>query len=140
MSCTVPENASLNLRHCFEVLLASGDNMILCIDDEAIGLVVRKMVLQSQGYEVLTALSGPEALKLFVANPVEEVVLDYSMPGMDGGEVAAELKRLNPKIKILLLTAYVDLPEAALKWVDRRSVKGVSPTSFLADLEQLLSC
>ena len=115
--------------------------MILCIDDEATGLLVRKMVLQSEGYEVLTALSGPEGLKLFAANPiVEAVVLDYSMPGMNGDQVAAELKRLNPEIKILLLTAYVDLPEGALKWVDKRSLKGVSPIAFLADLKQLLSC
>ena len=62
------------------------------------------------------------------------------MPGMDGGQVAAELKRLNPDIKILLLSAYVDIPKETLQRVDKQSVKGVSPTSFLADLEQLLSC
>jgi CheY-like chemotaxis protein len=113
--------------------------MILCIDDEATGLVVRKMLLQREGYEVLTALSGGVGLELFKANPVEAVVLDYAMPEMDGGQVAEELKRLNPSIKILLLSAYVDLPEAALKWVDKRAVKGVSPTLFLAELKQLLS-
>jgi CheY-like chemotaxis protein len=114
--------------------------LILCIDDEELGLKVRKMMLQSQGYEVLTASSGPEGIELFATNPIEAVVLDYSMPGMNGDQVAAELKRLKPKVKILLLTAYVDLPEEALKWVDKRAVKGISPTSFLADLEQLLSC
>jgi CheY-like chemotaxis protein len=113
--------------------------MILCIDDEPNGLMIRKIVLQSQGYEVLTALSGPEGLELFAANPIEVVVLDYAMPGMDGGQVAAELKRLNPKVKILLLTAYVDLPEEALRWVDKRCVKGMSPAALLADLKQLLS-
>ena len=114
--------------------------MILCIDDEELGLRVRKMMLESQGYEVLTASNGADGLDLFVTNPVEAVVLDYAMPGMNGSQVAAELKRLNPKIKILMLTAYVDLPEEALKWVDKRALKGVSPTSFLAALEQLLSC
>ena len=114
--------------------------MILCIDDEPTGLMVRKILLQRQGYEVLTALSGPEGLKLFKDNPVNAVVLDYAMPGMDGGQVAAELKRLNPNIKILLLSAYVDIPKETLQRVDKRSLKGVSPTSFLADLEQLLSC
>ena len=38
--------------------------MILCIDDEATGLRIRKMLLQTQGYEVITALSGPEGLDL----------------------------------------------------------------------------
>ncbi len=113
--------------------------MILCIDDESTGLIVRKILLQRQGYEVLIALSGPEGLDLFVANPVKAVVLDYSMPGMNGDLVAAEMKRLKPAVKILLLSAYVDLPADALKDVDKRAVKGVSPTSFLEDLKQLLS-
>ena len=121
-------------------VLASGDNTVLCIDDEPIGLVARKAILRNKGYEVLTALSGPEGLKLFKANPVNAVVLDYAMPGMDGGQVAAELKRLDPDIKILLLSAYVDIPKETLQRVNKHSVKGVSPTSFLADLEQLLSC
>jgi CheY-like chemotaxis protein len=114
--------------------------MILCIDDEANGLRIRKMLLQTQGYEVMTALSGPEGLELLDAYPFIAVIVDYSMPVMNGGEVAAEIKRRNPTLKILMLSAYVDLPEEALKWVDKRSVKGVSPTSLLADLEQLLSC
>jgi CheY-like chemotaxis protein len=121
-------------------VLASGDNTVLCIDDEPNGLVARKAILRNKGYEVLTAMSGPEGLKLFETNPVDAVVLDYSMPGMNGGQVAAELKRLNPDIKILLLSAYVDIPKQALQCVDKHSVKGVSPTSFVTDLEQLLSC
>jgi CheY-like chemotaxis protein len=121
-------------------VLASGDNTVLCIDDEPNGLVVRKAILRNKGYEVLTALSGAEGLKLFETNPIDAVVLDYSMPGMNGGQVAAELKRLNPDIKILLLSSYVDIPKQALQCVDKHSVKGVSPTSFVADLEQLLSC
>lgn len=113
--------------------------MVLCIDDEPTGLTVRKIMLERQGYQVLTALSGPEGLNIFAANPVKAVVLDYAMPGMNGDQVAAEMKRLKPSVKILLLSAYVDLPEDALKCVDKRSVKGVSPTAFLEDLKQLLA-
>ena len=113
--------------------------MILCVDDESTGLTVRKILLERQGYKVLTALSGPESLRLLTAHPVEAVVLDYAMPGMNGDRVAEAMKRLKPDVKILLYSAYVDLPEEALKWVDRRAVKGMSPTSFLEDLQQLLS-
>jgi len=101
--------------------------------------MVRKMLLQLHGHEVLTALGGSEGLDLFVANPVKAVVLDYAMPGMNGGQVAAEMKRLKPEVKILLLSAYVDLPDEALKCVDKRAVKGVAPTAFITELEQLLS-
>lgn len=114
--------------------------MILCVDDEPTGLTVRKILLQRKGYEVLTAPSGLEGIELLMAHPVTAVVLDYSMPGMNGDEVAAEMKRLKPSVKILLLSAYVDLPADALKFVDRRSVKGESPIAFLEDLQQLLSC
>lgn len=113
--------------------------MILCIDDEPLGLQVRKMLLQFEGFEVLTAPSGPEGLLVFADNPIEAVVLDYAMPGMTGDQVAAEMKRLKPAVKILLLSAYVDLPEEALKCVDKRAVKGVAPRAFLEDLQQLLS-
>jgi len=113
--------------------------ILLCIDDEPIGLRVRKMLLEREGYQVLTAQSGPEGLELFKAHVCEAVVLDYSMPEMNGGEVAREMKRIKPEVKILMLSAYLDLPEEALRWVDSRTVKGVSPTSFLDDLKQLLA-
>jgi CheY-like chemotaxis protein len=115
-----------------------GKTVLLCVDDEPLGLEVRKVVLQRQGYDVLTATSGREALKLFAAHNVNAVILDYSMPEMNGAEVAAELKRINPEVKILLLSAYLDLPEEVSKFVDARAVKATSPTAFLATLEQLL--
>jgi len=114
--------------------------MVLCIDDEPKGLQVRKALLQRKGYEVLTATSGREGLELFAANPITAVILDYAMPEMDGGEVAAELRRLKPEVKILLLSAYVDLPQEVLNRVDARVLKGASPIGFLTALQQLLSC
>lgn len=113
--------------------------MILCIDDEPLGLKIRKRLLEKYGHTVLTATSGSDALQVFVDNPVKAVVLDYDMPGMDGAQVASELKRLKPEVKILLLSAYVELPEAALVCVDRRAVKGTSPTSFLEELQRMLA-
>jgi CheY-like chemotaxis protein len=64
------------------------DGMILCIDDEPVGLRVRKLLLESQGYQVLTATSGREGLELFAAHPVSAVILDYAMPEMNGDQVA----------------------------------------------------
>jgi len=113
--------------------------VLLCVDDEPLGLEVRKVVLQRQGYDVLTATSGREALKIFTDNTIKAVILDYSMPEMNGAQVAAELKRIRPDVKILLLSAYLDLPDEINKYVDARAVKATSPTAFLSVLKQLLS-
>jgi CheY-like chemotaxis protein len=113
---------------------------ILCIDDDSKGLAVRKMLLESQGYEVLTATSGREGLAIFARHRVPAVVLDYKMPGMDGAEVAAALKRIDPAVKILLFSAYVDFPEEVMRWVDAYATKGDHPKIFFAAVQQLLAC
>ena len=113
---------------------------ILCIDDEPKGLAVRKVLLESQGYEVLTATSGREGLAIFARYRVPAVVLDYAMPEMNGDMVAAALKRLDPAVKILLYSAYVDLPKEDLRWVDAYATKGDHPKTFLAAVQQLFCC
>lgn len=112
---------------------------ILCIDDEPNGLMVRKMLLESQGYEVHTASSGREGLAIFARHRVPAVVLDYNMPEMNGAEVALALKRLDPAVKILLFSAYMDLPEEELRWVDAYATKGDHPKNFFTAVQQLLS-
>jgi CheY-like chemotaxis protein len=112
---------------------------ILCIDDDPKGLAVRKMLLESQGYEVLTATSGREGLAIFACHRMPAVVLDYAMPEMDGAMVAAALKRLDPAVKILLYSAYIDLPEEVLRWVDASATKGDHPKTFFAAVQQLLA-
>jgi CheY-like chemotaxis protein len=71
---------------------------ILCIDDDAMNLLLRKTLLQSVGYSVLTASTGLDALTLFQQWPVAAVVVDFQMPEMNGAEVAAEMKRLRPEV------------------------------------------
>src|SRR6266568_2118788 len=71
------------------------ESVLLCIDDEVNGLAVRKMVLENEGYRVLTAESGKAGLEIFVLQRVDLVILDYAMPGMNGDQVAIELKRIN---------------------------------------------
>jgi CheY-like chemotaxis protein len=66
---------------------------ILCIDDEASGLLARRLLLESAGYRVIEAHSGPEGIRLFQSENVSVVILDYWMSGMKGTVVAAELKR-----------------------------------------------
>ncbi len=112
--------------------------VILCVDDETTGLSVRKMLLESQGYRVLTAENGPDALVLFSSEDVEAVILDYSMPGMNGNVVAERMKELRPDLPIIMLSAYVDLPSETLALVDKSITKGEPPRGLLDAIAQLL--
>ena len=75
----------------------NGTRLILSVDDEPSILLTREKLLEAAGYKVLSAAEGEAALNLFATNPVHLVLLDFAMPGMDGGAVAKELKRLNQR-------------------------------------------
>jgi CheY-like chemotaxis protein len=112
---------------------------ILCIDDEEPGLQVRRMLLESAGYRVLCARSGMEGIKLFHSEPVDAVVLDYWMSGMNGIAVARELKRLNPRTPIMILSAYGTLLDETLGLADLWVRKGEEePQYVLIKLRELL--
>ena len=113
-------------------------NLVLCVDDELVGLQVRKILLERAGYRVLTAPDGPSGLAIFDAEPVEAVVLDYSMPGMHGGEVAARMRQSKPGVPILLLSAYVDLSVEVTSLVDLYMTKGEGAPVLLEKLGSLL--
>lgn len=112
---------------------------VLCIDDEEPGLEVRKILLESAGHRVLTAKSGSEGIRVFQSEPVDAVILDYWMSGMNGVAVARELKKLNPKIPIMILSAYGTLLDEALGVADVWIRKGEEDPQFLlAKVDELL--
>lgn len=112
---------------------------VLCIDDEVVGLEVRRAVLERAGYHVLTAADGAEGLDLFFSHAVDAVVLDYNMPGMNGGEVASAMRQRRPEVPILLLSAYVGLPREVASLADLLLTKGEGPAELLDKVDQLLS-
>src|SRR5260370_17840237 len=84
--------------------------IILCIDDDGAGLEARKELLEIAGYEVLTAQSGEQGLGLFASHPIDAVVIDYKMPGMNGDRVATQMRCDKPHVPILMLSDYRDIP------------------------------
>jgi CheY-like chemotaxis protein len=111
---------------------------VLCIDDEELGLEIRKMVLEREGYRVLTARDGPAGLSIFEAQEVDAVILDYAMPGLDGGQIAALMRQRKPSVPIILLSAYVALPEHVRGVVDASAAKGDGAFSLAGQLKELL--
>jgi CheY-like chemotaxis protein len=111
----------------------------LCIDDEDLGLEIRKMVLEREGFSVLTAKDGVSGLSLFdTEQQIDAVVVDYAMPGMDGGQVAAILRKRKPHIPILMLSAYVALPEEVMRVVSISATKGDGAFTLVEKLKELL--
>jgi CheY-like chemotaxis protein len=112
--------------------------LILCVDDEWNGLQGRKMLLEEARCNVLVATSGADALQLFASHPIDLVLLDYHMPGMNGDVVAEHMKAGQPDVLIALLSADDGLPESALRWVDAFVSKSESPAILLQIVEHLL--
>jgi CheY-like chemotaxis protein len=113
-------------------------HLVLCVDDELIGLQVRKLLLERAGYRVLTAKDGLAGLEILATEQIEAVVLDYSMPGMHGGEVAARMRQIKPAVPILLLSAYVGLPPEVTSLVNLYMTKGEGAPVLLTKLNSLL--
>jgi CheY-like chemotaxis protein len=114
-----------------------GVAVILSVDDEPTILFTREKILEAAGYKVLSASDGEEALNLFANNPVHLVLLDFAMPGMDGGAVAKELKRLNQAVPVIMVSAS-PLAEQALACADCFITKGQGPLLLLDQVNQLL--
>jgi CheY-like chemotaxis protein len=87
--------------------------LILCVDDEENQLAVRKLVLESKGYQVLTAASGKQALGLLAQHPVDLVLSDHLMPGLTGAELARQIKAQKPELPVILISAVNEIPADA---------------------------
>jgi len=87
--------------------------VILLVDDEPMVTRALASFLELEtDYEVITSVSGAEALDRLSAGPVDVVVSDFLMPGMNGLELLAEVGRRDPEIPRLMLTGYADKENA----------------------------
>src|SRR5580692_11508963 len=77
--------------------------IILCVDDNEQELSVLKFMLVTNGYRVLSATNGPEAIAIFADNAIDLVLADYSMPHMGGDQLVAKLKQLAAHVPMVLL-------------------------------------
>ena len=124
----------------FAVAMERRAATVLCIDDEQTALQLRQTVLESAGYRVLTAKSGSQGIQSFKSEAVHAVVLDYWMADMNGMQVAREIRKLNPSIPIIILSAYGELLDESLGIADIWIRKGEEdPQYLIARLDELLN-
>jgi two-component system NtrC family response regulator len=90
---------------------------ILIIDDDSSLRRVLEFNLQEEGYEVVTAASGDDGLRLFSETGPALVITDMKMPGMDGMQVLAAIKEQSPETLVIIITAFgaVETAVAAMK-------------------------
>lgn len=88
--------------------MSGGSKKLLCLDDAPKVLNSLGKIL-SKYFEVETATNGKEALDVYkTKGPFPVILVDYSMPGMNGIELVREIRKLNPRTHSILLTSHSD--------------------------------
>lgn len=115
---------------------------VLVIDDETTTLRIIQQALTKAGYEVLTAESGEEGLKLAQAQNPDVIITDVVMPGMDGFMLFKELKRDEETRdkSILVLSARQNVEDTFRRFgADSFVTKPVDPQQLIAEIKKLLN-
>ncbi|PLV60012.1 response regulator [Thermotoga sp. KOL6] len=113
---------------------------ILIVDDEPNMRELLKEELTEEGYTVETAEDGKEALEKFLSGDYDLVILDIEMPGMNGLEVAGEIRRRKKDAKIIILTAYSHYKSDLSSWAaDEYVVKSFNFDELKEKVKKLLS-
>lgn len=82
---------------------------LLIVDDQTGIRVLLGEVFKEEGYETFMAPNGKEAIEITNREAPELVLLDMKIPGMDGLEILKRIKAIDPKIKVIMMTAYGEL-------------------------------
>ncbi len=91
----------------------TGKPTILVVDDDEVMREVCSLMVTDAGGEVLTAVDGADAVEVFAEerDRIACVVLDYSMPRLNGYEVFMELQRMDPEVKVVMVSGLARTPE-----------------------------
>ncbi|MFB3779652.1 MAG: PAS domain S-box protein [Bryobacteraceae bacterium] len=86
---------------------------ILVVEDQAALRALAARALRNSGYEVLEAADGQEALSIasLRSEPIDLLLTDLAMPGMEGTELASHLRETRPDLKVLYMSGYIEAPE-----------------------------
>ncbi|MGA3170528.1 MAG: response regulator [Chthoniobacteraceae bacterium] len=116
-----------------EVRIANPDGpreLILIVDDEDFVTLLAQRVLTDEGYRVVTSRDGFQALDVYkkLQDQIELVILDFTMPIMDGAEVFNELRKVNPQVPVVLSSGFTE--QDKLKWMLAKGLRGFIPKPY----------
>jgi len=107
---------------------------LLCIHRDP----ARLSALQEKGFSLITATNGSQGLRLLVSKPVDAVILEYHLGLLDGAAVADEIKKVRPRLPVVMLAETLELPEGALKSVDALVTNCDGPRFLLEAIHTVL--
>ena len=114
---------------------------ILAIDDEKFFRQLFRDLLGAEGYYVKTVTSGEEALTALQREEFDLVITDMEMAGMDGLGVTEAIKRYDPELEVVIVTAQHDVPkavEAMKRGVSEYLLKPINSEEFLLVINKIL--
>jgi CheY-like chemotaxis protein len=95
-------------------------------------------VLQQEGFSLITATHGSQGLRLLASKAVDAVILEYDLGLLDEAAVADEIKKIRPRLPVVMLAESLELPEGALKSVDALVTNGDGPRFLLEAIHTVL--
>jgi CheY-like chemotaxis protein len=123
----------------FEVFMSIEKKLtILCIDDYENTLLGQRMLLEGEGYDVVSSTDWRAGLQVFASQTIDEVILDYEMPEITGDIVASCMKQTKPNVPILMVSEEYSLPKNKLKQVEAFISKMEPIAIFLTTVKALL--
>jgi CheY-like chemotaxis protein len=111
---------------------------LLYVDDHPERLELLRALLETRGYDVVTALNGPDGLRRFLTHKIELAILDYYMPSMDGGAVALQMRQLRSNIPIIIFSGALTLPDRVMAAIDGFINTSEEPEVLLAKIAELV--
>ncbi len=114
-------------------------SVILCVDDQGIGVELRKRVLEKLGFRVLLATSAHQALEVFRANQIDLVLAEHIEPMVVGGPtLLATMRMLKPEVPVAILSADASASPEEISCADVFITKLVSVNELVDIIERLL--
>ena len=115
---------------------------ILLIDDNAVQAATRQTILKRAGYFVIPVLSPQRALEQFRNNefpaPIDLILTDHIMPGMNGSEFVTELRQFAPEIPVLVISGMAEAEDAYEGLNIHFRLKPLLPDNLLASVHKLV--
>jgi CheY-like chemotaxis protein len=116
---------------------------VLLIDDNAIQAATRQTILKRAGYYVIAALNPVRALEQFQDDafpaPINAVITDHIMPGMNGAQFVRELRKIQPDLPIMVISGLEEAEQEYAGMNVRFMLKPLSPDLLLANLRSLIN-